>query len=239
MRTFITAVILGASIVAQAQGVVARKPGKWALGVSFSPDYSYRRLIIDRDDPKRREYAEELDAQDKPILGVTAGFNIQRKLGKNFSLETGLLFSQQGLRHVEKNIDYSSYTWIVPPGDLPKDIDLTRKLQFIDAPIRLNFAVGGGKIRFTSSVALNVNYQFGYIYSRTSTYDDGSVKSTRDRYAGSYLAFGGQVSAGMNYAINSKSNLRIEPTFRYRFPESHANSTPYNCGLNISYFIAL
>lgn len=239
MRTFITAVILGASIVAQAQGVVAPKPGKWALGFSFSPDYSYRQLMFDRKDPKEREYAKEADAQDSPILGFTSGVNIQRRLGKNFSIETGLQFSQQGYRHVEKDIDYSNYRWFAPPGRLPKDIDQTRKTQGISAPIRLNFCVGKGKFQFTTSVGINLNYQFANIYCRTLTYDDGSVKKSNDRSSGSLLKFGTQLSAGCNYDISSRSKLRIEPTFRYILPESHALSTPFNCGLNLSYFIAL
>ena len=68
-------------------------PKRFSFGVNFSPDYSYRRLVLD-DDPWN--FVDIRNKVDAPQFGFTAGIFADYKFSTRFSIGTGIQFSDKG-----------------------------------------------------------------------------------------------------------------------------------------------
>ena len=77
------------------QTVEVSKSNKLLVGLCFSPDYCYRKLVTNNSS----SYAflkESRDSMEIPKFGFTTGLSFLYKINKRISIELGLQFSNKG-----------------------------------------------------------------------------------------------------------------------------------------------
>jgi hypothetical protein len=120
----------------------------------------------------------------------------------------------------------------------------TDNFHYIGFPVKVNFIVGKKKVRFFTSVGLITDI----LVKATSTTDlkeNGSTQHGRPYDETSNVNrvnLSPVLSAGIDYKINDKMNLRVEPAFRFGALSVINGSIKeylYSGGLNLSYYFGL
>lgn len=91
---FFALLLIFSSCVGIAQQSDTEKPKKWAVGLSYSPDYCYR-VSYEKSSASALSNIEE-----KGKLGFTAGANVLYQLLDKVGIEFGVLYSTKGQRNI-------------------------------------------------------------------------------------------------------------------------------------------
>lgn len=70
----------------------SKNKGMWAIGVEFAPSYSYRHLTSSGN----QESVAYFNAVENPTKTFSGGFNIQYKVYKRLTIQSGVYYSQMG-----------------------------------------------------------------------------------------------------------------------------------------------
>ena len=200
---------------------------KVQIGLNFSPDFCFRTLKND-DSSISPFITNSRNTRERGKLSFTTGLNVIFNFKKNIGIETGIQYSNKGYQTKLTDFTYTK-------------AKLIYNYYYLDIPLKVNFAFGKKKIRLITSAGLTTNV---FIKS-TSEYDD--VRSDKNRKSTLYdykrwINLSSLVSFGIDWKLNSKNNLRVEPTFRYsifKIVEAPVGEYLWNAGINISYFFGL
>ena len=215
------------------------KERKIALGISFSPDYSYR------DVRATNSYFEPLvdlmDSNELPVFGLTTGLKLSTILKKRFTYETGVLFSKKGFR--SKTQTFYAYD----PNDpsIPKTSTDYYSYYSLDVPLKVNFypiktKTGG----FSVSAGLITNLFF----RRVTTFEyefnnkpNQTVKQASNKFG---ILPSMLVAIGYQQELSERLFLKAEPSYRralvnYSGNGSAVNTYLYSLGLDVSLFLKL
>jgi hypothetical protein len=205
--TLLLSAIISLSSVAQEK--------KLAIGINFSPDYSYRALNYRSGDRSYARYIAERNGDEYGKLGFTTGINAAYFFKENLALEAGIQYANKG---------YKS-TWGMPVIMTPKEPYISGgkelyKYNFIDIPLKLNYFIGSKKVRAVAGVGIVPSIFLSSKYKTISYYTNGD-KEIR-KLNGPYhnynpINVGAIASIGADIALSEVLHLRIEPTFRYQF----------------------
>jgi len=215
------------------------KTKRIAIGLTFSPDYSYRIL---RPDATSKWRADRRDNLEIPKFGFTTGLSLLFQLNRNLTLETGLQYSNKG----EKTKNYS-LTWNTLSEH--EDLALPTKNTFIyhynylDIPIKVNYNILTNRLKFFISGGLSTNI---FLFQKTTTileYSDGHTKTNKSTGSGlSRINFAAVAGLGINYELTNSLTFRIEPSYR-RSITSIINAPIkgylYSAGLNTGIYYKL
>lgn len=115
---------------------------------------------------------------------------------------------------------------------------------YIDIPLKVNYIFGKKKIRFITSVGAIINIFIKETTKGIFEYEDGL--RTRDKSTSTYdynkLNISPLFSAGIDWKLNARNSLRIEPTYRYgvlKIIDAPLTGYLYSSGLNISYYFGI
>jgi hypothetical protein len=217
------------------------------IGINFSPDYCYR--ILKSDDSENADLVTALRDKNETVkLGYTTGLNLVYNFNKRFGVEIGAQFSNKGYRTKKMNygdpIDSRNGFNFPPPNNEPVSGKFIYNNYYIDVPLKVNFILGKKKIRFISSAGFATNIFIKETSKLILDYDDGStekrINSTPFDYNRINISL--MISAGIDWKINSKNNLRVEPTFRYgvlKTIDAPVTAYLWSAGLNIGYYFGL
>jgi hypothetical protein len=176
MKKLILAAVALISLNASAQVTDIKPASKIAIGLTFSPDYSYRSLSSDA---ASIWIANDREDFEIPKFGFTAGPRVLFTLGNRLALESGILFSDKGEK--TSNMRYS--------GD-PEDIFMpvlgrhNFHYYYLDVPVKANYYLTSKKVKLFVSVGTSVNFFVAEKITSTYTFFDGS---TEDRTVNSGL----------------------------------------------------
>ena len=217
---------------------------KVQIGINFSPDIAYRAVKnVNTTYISNLLFANAANTETAKF-GYTGGFNLCYNIKRYFGLEIGVQFSNKGYQTKTQNL-----IWPQTTVNQPTKYRDILNFYYLDIPVKANFSFGKKKLCFFSSIGLTTSVFLTEGSTSILTYADG--KTTHNTQAGgsnSYMTKVGlspTISLGINYKINSKTSLRIEPTFRYgviKADNTTSNGINYylwTCGLNIGYYFGL
>lgn len=221
------------------------------FGVNSSPDYCFRTLNNNGGNAMASTVFDLRNKSEEYKIGYTAGLNACYNFSKRFGIELGVQYSNKGYTYHMSDLSFGdligSGTGIVystTTGQVPVEAKYRYNFIYLDVPARAIFHLGAKKIRFVASVGVTTNILLKATLTSVSEYEDGNTK--RETYDQEYdfksLNISPTISAGLDYSINNKLNLRAEPTFRYgllAIIDAPITAYLWNAGMNITCYYAL
>ena len=223
-----------------AQEDLEKKPvtrsNKFQVGVNFSLDNSNRILKNGNGDEVNDILINLYNENDKFKIGYTAGLNFCYNFNRTIAIETGIYYSNKGYQSIIE------LNYINQPDPISlKKMRSVYNYNYVDVPLKANFTFGKKKLRFTTSTGLVLNR---FLTSKTVIYrefadskENFKTKETSEKLFNP-ITISATVSAGIDWKLSSKTNLKIEPTFRYGL--KGINNDPivmylWNYGINVNY----
>lgn len=222
---------------------------KWQFGFNLSPDYCFRTLVANSSATSQGVQIVRDDSEG-PKLGYTSGLVVAYNFNKSIRLEMGLLFSNKGYQFKKTDLTFGDmidprrgFVYSSSDGTI-ESVKFIYSYYYIDVPAKVNFAFGKRKIRLLTSVGLVTNIFLNETSTSVLYFEDGSknrnTSATTDDY--NRINLSPQLGAGIDWKLNEKSNLRIEPTFRYgmlSIIDAPITGYLWSFGLNINYLVGL
>jgi len=208
------------------------------IGINISPDICFRTLK-NNDGSSTSDLVVKLNNENETIkVGYTAGLNVCFNIKKFVGLETGIQYSNKGYQTKFKDLIFGQ-----PDPNAPNKAKLIYNFHCIDIPVKANFTIGKKKVRFFTSVGVTTNIFIKETSTSVLVYSDRTDRKTNPtNYDYNRVNISPTISAGIDYKINGRMNLRVEPTFRYgvlKFIDAPVTGYLYSGGLNISYYFGL
>jgi len=206
------------------------------IGINISPDICYRTLKNNSGSSTGDLYIKLYNENETVKVGYTAGLNICFNIKKFFGLETGIQYSNKGYQTKLIDLIFGQ-----PVPSSPNKGKFIYNFHYIDIPLKANFTIGKKKVRFFTSVGVTANIFIKGTQTSVLVYSDRSDKKTNPtNFDYKKLNISPAISVGIDYKINNRMNLRVEPTFRYgvlKIIDTSVTGYLYNAGLNMSYYI--
>ncbi|PKP33115.1 MAG: hypothetical protein CVT99_01295 [Bacteroidetes bacterium HGW-Bacteroidetes-16] len=235
-KKIITIFILLSTCIGYGQTSDVISPGKIALGLNFSPDYSYRWLVAK---PSFGWMKEIRDSTELPRLGFTTGLSLFYQLTERITLESGLQFADKGV----KSTIYNDYIAVNEddPAIPPDGARFVYHDYYLELPIKINYIVLSGKIQLFVAGGISLNY---FLFHRTTTIIVGTNKKSSGSGFDGNARFSVALltSAGIDYNILKRTNLRLEPIFRGSLIsnyEAPLKQYQYSLGINLGLYYKL
>jgi hypothetical protein len=208
------------------------------IGINISPDICFRTLK-NNDGSSSSDLVLKQNNENETIkFGYTAGINVCFNIKKFVGIETGIQYSNKGYQTKFEDVIYSQ-----PEPSAPNKAKLIYDFHCLDIPVKANFTIGKKKVRFFTSVGVTTNIFVKETSTSVLVYSDRTDRKTNSiNNDYNRVNFSATISAGIDYKINRRMNLRVEPTFRYgvfKIIDAPVTGYLYNGGLNISYYFGL
>ncbi|TND08370.1 MAG: hypothetical protein FD123_2166 [Bacteroidetes bacterium] len=218
-------------------------------GANISADYCYRILGNNDGSSSSAMIMDTRNSFERPKLGYTGGVNLCYNFSGHFGIETGVQYSNKGYRSYFDFPDtitdprlilmYTAYA-----GPTPAKVTVTYNHVYLDVPVRIIFSCGEKNIRFVSSIGATTNILLQATQKSVAEYENGDIERNTQDLQDDYkmLNISPTISAGVDYRINDKINLRAEPTFRYgllKIIDTPITGYLWNAGLNITCYYVI
>ena len=211
---------------------------KVQIGFNFSPDLCYRTLKNNSLSISNDLLIETRNNRETTKFGYTTGVNACFNITKSFGLESGIQYSNKGYQTKMRDLLYAQ-----PEPNMPHKAKTRYNFQCIDMPIKANFIIGKKKVRFCTSAGITTNFFIKETQTLVLVYSDRTTRETNPTmYNYKSVNISPTISAGIDYKINDRTNLRVEPTFRYgvlKIIDAPLTAYLYSGGLNIGYYYGL
>jgi hypothetical protein len=248
MKTLITVLITLTALYSFAQENSDSEIQKFQIGVNFSPDVCYRTLKLTDEgatyfnsvvNPEWIvDYRNDLEIIK---LGYSAGVHVNYNLNRKFGIQAGLEFANKGYQTKKVDLIYPQPN--KPAPSFPNQAKNVFNYMYLDIPIRVNLTLGSKKIRFISSLGITTNV---FLFESVKSVKYYSDRTERDTQVGTLtynrINISPTASIGIDYKINSRMNLRVEPTIRYgllQIIDAPITAHLFNGGVNMSCFFSL
>jgi hypothetical protein len=175
--------------------------------------------------------------QDETVkLGYHAGIGFCMNISRNFGMEVGVVYSNQGYETKLKD-----YINPLPGPGMPIKGRSIYNYNFINVPLKANFFIGKGKVRFYTSVGVITNVLVGQNETFVKKYGDGrteyEVFNTNNPFQ--KVIFSGTIAAGIDVKFNKALNLRLSPNFSHsigRFSDAPLSEYLWNAGFSADFY---
>jgi len=217
------------------------------IGVNFSPDVAFRVLTQRNNDEITTKIIESNRKTEIPKFGYCVGLNTLINIKSFVGVETGVWFMNMGYQTKWRQVNFG-FNWngtTFEPTGLAQH-RLIDDFHYIGIPLKVNFTVGKGKLRFFAAAGLAVNF----LVSTTNTlvikgYEPENRKNTTpDNFDYNRLNIMPLAEAGIDYKINNRMNLKVSPSFRFGVINITPSQTPigaflFNGGINVKYYFGI
>lgn len=238
--TFFLMALTAVSVHAQDKPKATSETGfrKVQIGINFSPDLCYRTLKN-----KSLSISNDLvinlrNDLETTKLGYTTGLNICFNIKESIGLEAGIQYSNKGYQTKMRDLQYAQ-----PDPNMPDKTKTRYNFHCIDIPVKANFTFGKKKVRFFTSAGITTNIFIKETQTLVLVYSDRTTRETNPTmYNYKSVNISPTISAGIDYKINDRTNLRVEPTFRFgvlKIIDAPLTAYLYSGGLNIGYYYGL
>ncbi len=211
---------------------------RFQIGINISPDICFR-SIKNIDGGSLGDMIIKLRNETENIkVSYTVGLNACYSIKRFVSLEAGIQYSNKG-----NETKFLDLVFDQPDPSLPEKAKMIYSYHYIDIPVKVNFTIGKKKVRFFTSVGVTTNIFIKETQIGVLVYSDRTERintSTNTNY--NNVNISPTISVGIDYKINNRMNLRVEPTFRYgvlKITDTPVTDYLYSGGLNISYYFGL
>lgn len=209
---------------------------KILIGYNFSSDYNYRSLKNNDNKPFTDVVIESRNKTEIAKFGYTTGINLLFNCFKNWSLETGLQYSNNGYQTRKQNLVFE-----IPNETSPSTAKFIYSYQYIGIPVKARYSFGKKNVRGFAAIGVLTNFlineqtkiKLGYLNGKEETKTE---QNNSDLQPISILPV---VSVGIDYKICRKMHLVAEPTFRYSLSKlkiAPISENLWNIGLNVGLY---
>lgn len=217
------------------------KQKKWAIGLTYSPDFCYRVSY------EKSSFLALANIKESPKYGFTSGVNILYQLLDRVGVEFGVLYNNKGEKMYSNSS--SSSTWTTPDGTSAsyaiKETKSTLAYQYLEIPLKINVnLVNKNKLKLFPSLGCSMNVFMGKNTTTTFIYDDGhKEKNVSHEYEPKNIPtseFSLLVGVGVSYDLNQRLFLKLEPSFRTfirPLVDSPVSGTLYSVGANAGIYM--
>lgn len=214
--------------------------GQLFLGFSFSPNLCYRTLINKSTDSSQLADAliKERNESESIKPGYTTGLNIVYQINSNISIATGLHYS---------NIGYQSKVIqakvLVPDPNIPTKFKSKYHFHFVEIPLKFNYIFNEAKFQMFGSFGINTQLFQKEMAVSIAYFSDHTERNRREtQYVYNAINISPSISAGINYPINERLKLSLEPIIRYGITnliKAPISSHLYSVGINTGIYYKL
>jgi hypothetical protein len=236
---FATLVGISYHVYAQGSTTITRIPKNYPtfqVGGIGSLDFCFRTLENKEGAVSLNELIVTRNNGEMPKFGYHAGIGFCINASEHFGMETGIMYSNQGYETKLMN-----YLYPVPDPSLPTKGRSIYNYNFLDIPLKANFFIGKGKVRFFGSVGIIANILVAQNETFVKKYEDGrteyEVFKTSDNFE--KVVFAGTLSAGIDVKFNKHLNLRLGPHFGHhlgRFKEAAVSQYLWTAGFGAGFY---
>jgi hypothetical protein len=187
------------SIALQAQDSIQTDTTKWKkhhIGITYSTDYNYRLLEADSKSTWIKDIA---DSMEVPKFGFSAGINYAFKLGEKTTLNTGVIFSDNGEK-TKNNVELQT-------------VNYTNHYYFVSVPLRIDYTVYSKKVAIYTTLGITNNF---FINHRTVMYEDGKKEAIEFNNQKDLMVYniGGIAGLGMNAKLSDNLIFKLEVLYK-------------------------
>lgn len=224
----------------------------WYIEPFAGPIYGFKKVTNNN---ATAAYLQQKDSSESMRIGYTAGVNIVKPISEHFVLKTGVWLSQINERFSYKTENEIKTTTVVTvrniiraPGDTLRISDTSSVQQIgykntvvgnryktLDIPVIIGYEFGKGSLKFgvNAGVIFNIKHGFeGAVYDSSLTAININ-KETNNVYK---TNIGLGLYAGFRIAkdINERTQLFVEPHFRYNLSNMTTPNTSFNQKINVT-----
>jgi opacity protein-like surface antigen len=210
------------------------KTKKWAIGLTYSPDYCYRVSYIKAGD------VPAANTTEKGKIGFTAGANLLYRLLDRVGIEFGVLYSTKGQKITTPSVEWqtpgsnnSPSTYVIIPEKLT-----TYTYKYLEIPLKVNVYIINKRFKLFPSIGCSANIFMGKSTHTSLKYEEGWKNETSNAYDSKNIPtteFAILAGIGLSYDINKKLFIKLEPSYRtFVRPliDGAVSGTLYSAGAN-------
>lgn len=211
---------------------------KFQIGLIASPDIDYRFLTTLHLNPSSHSEVNFRDQNEVAKLGYTFGMNACINFTKNIGLEFGFHYSNKGFETKFIDVPKSPYPLYTSDDYMYKIIN---HAYYTDIPLKVNYYSSNKKMRFIGSIGLIANVF--WTSTQTNYRIEGELSNSGGKLPNnvefSRANISPTISCGIDYRINQRMSLRLEPNFRCMILKNGASDIYnhlYSIGLNMCFY---
>lgn len=230
MRLFLFSLLLVTGTLF-AQRPDSLKTKKWALGLTYSPDYCFR-----------TPYAKESEKgssnmTEKGKMGFTTGLNVRYQLMDRIGIEFGALYSTKG-----QKTHTTSFSWLTPTEGYVTDPEKTTTYtyKYLEIPLKVNVYVINNRLKIFPSIGCSANIFMG----KKTTVVSEKGKETSTTYDAKNIPsseFAILAGVGISYDLTKNVFVKVEPSFRSfirPLVDYPVSGTFYSLGANTGIYLS-
>ncbi len=197
--------------------LLAKEYSRFSLGVSYSPEASYRFLGIRKgeNEPILQSTIDSRNESEIFKYGHSAGIQITYDLNKKFSLESGISYTMFG----EKTKPLDLVLVDVSGATLVGTYTWRNSYHYVSVPLGFNYSFGSGALKYVVSSGISASMVVGQSSTVRTDYVDGGYSESSSSAFGTPSSFhrlvlGAHISAGIQYHFSNKFSICAAPVFR-------------------------
>ena len=194
------------------------KTKKWAVGITYSPDFCYRVAY------KGNTEAFSTNSE-KGKIGFTAGVNLLYRLMDKIGIEFGVLYSTKGQKVNTVAWDSPNggyYDPAIPNYDEQRTMfepekHITYTYKYIEIPLKVNVYVINKRFKVFPSIGCSTNIFTGKTTKTKYILADSSPIKTTQNFQRKNIPsaeFALLLGVGLSYDINKNIFVKLEPSYR-------------------------
>lgn len=191
--------------------------GPWSIGLSYSPEASYRFLGI-RNGENEATMQSIIDYRNESEtfkFGHTAGVQIAYDLNKKISIESGISYTMFGDKTKPSDLVVADGNGVIIIGTS----FARNSYHYVSVPLTLNYSFGTRALKYVVSSGISASLAVGQSNLLRIDYPDGGYFESSTSSFGTpssfhRLALGAHLSAGIEYHFSSKFSMQLAPVFR-------------------------
>ena len=224
----------------------------WYIEPFAGPIYGFKKIT---NNTATSTYLQQKDSSESMQIGYAAGVNIVKPISEHFVLKTGVWVSQINERFSYKTENEIKTTTVVTvrniiraPGDTLRISDTSSVQQIgykntvvgnryktLDIPVIIGYEFVKGSLKFGINAGVIVNVKHGF---EGAVYDSSLTAITVNKETNNVYKtnIGLGLYAGFRIAkdLNDKTQLFIEPHFRYNLSNMTTPNTSFNQKINVT-----
>ncbi|HPI12837.1 MAG TPA: hypothetical protein PLK63_17460 [Catalimonadaceae bacterium] len=183
--------------------------GKFQIGLSFSPNVSYRWLRLKGGNSSNESNMETMDKYETPVFGFTTGVNGIYSFNQKSGIQFGINVSKSGYQS-----KWHDEFWIIWGDQFKVHTKSRSEYYYLEVPISYQHFINQGKFRLLmrggiiTHLFLKGTYHLSNFYSPEIYESSNPIMNSRP-----YLS--GLFSAGLDWQLHPRINFRVEPIVRF------------------------
>ena len=210
---------------------------RFAIGLNYSPDYSYRTL---KPTEQSKWIADSRDTIEIPKYGYTAGLNFLFRLNKKLTLETGLQYSNKGEKTKTRTLGILDPNSPQSPTNTI-EVTFVYSYNYLDIPIKANYYLINQKFKLFLSGGISSNLFLSSTSKSTISFAPGNSSTNTSKSSTKYSSVNFALLAGfgIEHQLNSRFSLRLEPIYRRSIIpiiDAPIRGYLYSAGMNFGFY---